>query len=98
MPSRVPRSSPRSRGIASWPGWRCAIPGYGWEHNAGYATRDHVTGLRQLGLTPHHRRTYQRIRAILEGEQLAFDLAGEAIRVDGEGEDEAALQAVMSEG
>jgi ribonuclease HII len=49
-------------------------PGYGWEHNAGYATRDHVAGLRELGVSPHHRRTYQRIRAILEGDQLAFDL------------------------
>src|SRR4249919_2533091 len=26
-------------------------PGYGWEHNAGYATRDHVAGLRELGVT-----------------------------------------------
>jgi ribonuclease HII len=50
-------------------------PGYGWEHNAGYATRDHVAGLRELGVTRVHRRTYQRIRAILEGDQLAFDLA-----------------------
>jgi ribonuclease HII len=49
-------------------------PGYGWEHNAGYATRDHVAGLRELGVSPHHRRTYRRIRAILEGDQLAFDL------------------------
>ena len=52
-------------------------PGYGWEHNAGYATRDHVAGLRELGVSPHHRRTYQRIRAILEGDQLAFDLETE---------------------
>jgi ribonuclease HII len=51
-------------------------PGYGWEHNAGYATRDHVAGLRELGVTRVHRRTYQRIRAILEGDQLAFDLDG----------------------
>jgi ribonuclease HII len=51
-------------------------PGYGWEHNAGYATRDHVTGLRTLGISPHHRRTYQRIRAILEGDQLSLDLDG----------------------
>jgi ribonuclease HII len=54
-------------------------PGYGWEHNAGYATRDHVAGLRQYGVTPFHRRTYQRIRAILEGDQLAFDIGGESI-------------------
>lgn len=58
-------------------------PGYGWEHNAGYATRDHVAGLRALGVTPIHRRTYQRIRAILEGDQLAFDLAaGEVVGED----------------
>jgi ribonuclease HII len=49
-------------------------PGYGWEHNAGYATADHVAGLRVLGVSPHHRRTYQRIRGILEGDQLALDL------------------------
>ena len=49
-------------------------PGYGWERNAGYATRDHVAGLQSLGLTPFHRRTYQRIRRMLEGEQLAMDL------------------------
>ena len=51
-------------------------PGYGWEHNAGYATRDHVAGLRELGLTPFHRRTYQRIGAILAGDQLTFGLDG----------------------
>ena len=50
-------------------------PGYGWEHNAGYATRDHVEGLRAHGVTRVHRRTYQRIRAILEGEQLDLELA-----------------------
>ena len=52
-------------------------PGYGWEHNAGYATRDHVAGLRALGVTPFHRRTYQRIRGILDGDQLAFGLGRE---------------------
>ncbi|MEA2026880.1 MAG: ribonuclease HII [Chloroflexota bacterium] len=56
-------------------------PGYGWEHNAGYATRDHVAGLRAHGVTPVHRRTYGRIRAILEGDQLAFDLGPESLEV-----------------
>jgi ribonuclease HII len=54
-------------------------PGYGWEHNAGYATRDHVAGLRAHGVSPHHRRTFQRIRGILEGDQLSFELAGELV-------------------
>ena len=52
-------------------------PGYGWEHNAGYATQDHVAGLRALGVTPFHRRTYQRIRGILAGDQLALELVEE---------------------
>lgn len=33
-------------------------PGYGWEHNAGYATADHREALERLGLTPHHRRSF----------------------------------------
>ena len=49
-------------------------PGYGWEHNAGYTTRGHVSALNELGPTPHHRRTYQRIRAMLEGDQMLLEL------------------------
>jgi ribonuclease HII len=52
-------------------------PGYGWERNAGYATPDHVAGLRELGVTRVHRRTYQRIRALLEGDQLALGIPDE---------------------
>jgi ribonuclease HII len=57
-------------------------PGYGWEHNAGYATPDHVAGLREHGVTRVHRRTYQRIRAILAGDQLVLDLAGDDSETD----------------
>jgi ribonuclease HII len=68
-------------------------PGYGWEHNAGYATRDHVAGLRALGVSPHHRRTFQRIRGILEGDQLSFELAGEPVDAPPVEETEAVAQA-----
>ena len=30
-------------------------PAYGWERNAGYGTPAHIAGLRQAGLTAHHR-------------------------------------------
>ena len=30
-------------------------PGYGWEHNVGYGTAEHLAALRSRGLTPHHR-------------------------------------------
>ena len=72
-------------------------PGYGWEHNAGYATRDHVTGLRERGVSPHHRRTFQRIRGILEGDQLSFELGGEPVDERGADEDEVGVQAEVSD-
>lgn len=34
-------------------------PGYGWEHNAGYATSDHRQAIIDLGYTPHHRRSFE---------------------------------------
>ena len=36
-------------------------PGYGWEKNAGYATKLHRDGIRQLGLTPIHRRSFRHL-------------------------------------
>lgn len=33
-------------------------PGYGWAQNKGYPTRQHRQALYDLGLTPHHRRTF----------------------------------------
>ncbi|GBQ14524.1 ribonuclease HII [Swaminathania salitolerans] len=36
---------------------------YGWERNAGYGTALHMAGLREAGVTPHHRREFAPIRA-----------------------------------
>ena len=33
-------------------------PGYGWERNAGYGTKQHREALERLGVTPHHRRSF----------------------------------------
>lgn len=41
------------------------FPGYGWERNAGYPTKEHVSALRELGVTPHHRRSFRPVRDIL---------------------------------
>ncbi|MBW6505350.1 MAG: ribonuclease HII [Rhodobacteraceae bacterium] len=40
-------------------------PGYGWEKNAGYPTPDHLAALRNLGVTPHHRRSFRPVHNIL---------------------------------
>ncbi|MGZ9809257.1 ribonuclease HII [Pseudoroseicyclus sp. H15] len=34
-------------------------PGYGWERNSGYAVKAHQSAIRELGLTPHHRRSFR---------------------------------------
>lgn len=34
-------------------------PGYGWERNAGYPTADHLAALKNLGVTPWHRRSFR---------------------------------------
>jgi len=41
-------------------------PGYSWESNAGYGTAAHRAALAKLGVTPHHRRSFQPIREALE--------------------------------
>lgn len=40
-------------------------PGYGWDRNAGYPTRDHLAALLDLGVTPHHRRSFRPVHNIL---------------------------------
>jgi len=40
-------------------------PGYGWEHNAGYPTKCHKNAMRNLGLTPHHRRSFKPVHQML---------------------------------
>lgn len=40
-------------------------PGYGWETNAGYPTKSHKAALRNLGITPHHRRSFKPVHNIL---------------------------------
>jgi ribonuclease HII len=41
-------------------------PFYGWEKNAGYGTPQHQSALKAHGVTPHHRRSFAPIRALVE--------------------------------
>jgi len=40
-------------------------PGYGWERNAGYPSKSHKLALQNLGVTPHHRRSFKPVHNIL---------------------------------
>jgi ribonuclease HII len=57
-------------------------PGYGWEHNCGYATPDHRAGMADLGVTAHHRRSFITTRRVLFGEQTELPLFHETVTVD----------------
>jgi ribonuclease HII len=54
-------------------------PGYGWEHNQGYATLEHRRAIRRLGLTPFHRRSFLALQRTLAGDQVSLDLFGEGL-------------------
>lgn len=41
------------------------FPGYGWDRNAGYPTKDHLEALLNLGVTPWHRRSFRPVHNIL---------------------------------
>ena len=45
-------------------------PGYGWDTNVGYATEEHRSAIVELGVTPHHRLSFQPT-------QLGLDLFGQ---------------------
>lgn len=41
-------------------------PGYGFEHNAGYGTAEHLAGLAAHGVTPIHRKTFAPVKNYLD--------------------------------
>lgn len=45
------------------------FPGYGWETNAGYPTKAHRAALLDIGVSPHHRRSFRPVHNILYQEK-----------------------------
>lgn len=41
------------------------FPHYGWERNAGYGTAEHMAALRIHGASPHHRRSFAPVAAVI---------------------------------
>jgi ribonuclease HII len=66
-------------------------PGYGWEHNAGYATRDHFAGLNGNGATRHHRQSFVAVR------QISFDFSAPAGLADVESAEEAIIAEALGD-
>lgn len=40
------------------------FPHYGWERNSGYGTPQHRKALQEIGVSPHHRRSFAPVRAL----------------------------------
>ncbi len=40
-------------------------PGFGWESNAGYGAKRHMDALQNIGVTPHHRRSFAPVAKLL---------------------------------
>jgi ribonuclease HII len=45
-------------------------PGYGWETNMGYGSKRHMEALMNLGVTPHHRRSFKPVHNMLYQERI----------------------------
>ncbi|KMK68520.1 ribonuclease HII [Puniceibacterium sp. IMCC21224] len=48
-------------------------PGYGWETNMGYPSKSHIMALTNLGVTPHHRRSFKPVHNILYQDKIVSD-------------------------
>ena len=44
--------------------------GYGWAKNSGYGTAEHMQGIAERGITPHHRRDFAPVREYLESTKV----------------------------
>jgi ribonuclease HII len=67
-------------------------PGYGWEHNVGYATPRHRRAIREQGLTPFHRAAFGTVRMMLLQPTSLDDLLMEQM----ESEEEEAVAPVLA--
>ena len=42
------------------------FPGYAFAKNAGYGTKEHLSGIDKFGVTPNHRRSFEPIKSIIK--------------------------------
>jgi ribonuclease HII len=59
-----------------------ATPGYGFERHMGYSVPEHYRALQRLGPTPHHRRSFGPVAALLADRTDAIELAQLALAAE----------------
>ncbi|MBQ3443827.1 MAG: hypothetical protein IJG33_11340 [Selenomonadaceae bacterium] len=45
--------------------WALQYPGYGFEHNRGYGTAEHIAAIDRLGASPIHRQSFNPVKSML---------------------------------
>ena len=44
--------------------WAADYPGYGFEHNRGYGTKEHLDAIKKIGACPIHRRSFNPVKSL----------------------------------
>lgn len=61
----------------------CArFPGYGFSHNQGYPTPEHLIAIRAQGICPEHRRTFAPVRAVINSVDGSAETVGSQENLD----------------
>ena len=47
--------------------WHKEFPQYGFDHNRGYGTKEHIAAIKKYGFTPLHRKSFNPVKSILGG-------------------------------
>ena len=45
--------------------WALTYPGYGFEHNRGYGTKEHIAAIEKFGPCPLHRKSFNPVKSLL---------------------------------
>jgi ribonuclease HII len=57
-------------------------PGFGWAHNAGYGTAEHLTALERQGTTGHHRTSFAPIARLIAGAPVEAEPAADEVAAE----------------
>ena len=50
--------------------WAKIYPNYGFEHNRGYGTKEHIAAIEKYSWCPLHRKSFNPVKSMLEGKNL----------------------------
>ena len=55
--------------------WALAYPEYGFEHNRGYGTKEHIAAIEKHGPSPIHRRTFNPVKSLWKNLKISEEIS-----------------------